>query len=55
MLGTAAGATTTGQDGNDCVLGGGGNDTMRGNGGNDVCIGGAGNDTFNATCEVQIQ
>jgi hypothetical protein len=33
-----------GQQGDDCVLGGGGDDTFRDNGGYDVCIGGPGND-----------
>ena len=52
---TTADANLRGQNGNDCILGGGGNDTLRGDNGIDVCIGGPGTDTFHATCETQIQ
>jgi len=56
VLGTAAANTNLrGQNGDDCIHGGGGNDTLRGDGGADVCIGGPGTDTFHATCETQIQ
>ena len=56
VLGTAAvDNPLRGQNGNDCIVGGGGNDTLRGDGGTDVCIGGPGTDTFHATCETQIQ
>ena len=56
ILGTAAAeANLRGQNGNDCIVGGGGNDALRGDGGTDVCIGGPGTDTFHATCETQIQ
>ena len=56
VLGLAAADTNLrGQNGNDCIVGGGGNDTLRGDGGTDVCIGGPGTDTFHATCETQIQ
>ena len=56
LVGTAAAeANLRGQNGDDCILGGGGNDMLRGDGGTDVCIGGPGTDTFHATCETQIQ
>lgn len=55
ILGTAAGETLRGFNGNDCIVAGGGDDTLRGDGGTDVCIGGPGTDTFHATCETQIQ
>jgi Ca2+-binding RTX toxin-like protein len=56
VLGTAAAeGNLRGQNGNDCIVGGGGNDTLRGDGGTDVCIGGPGTDSFHATCETQIQ
>ena len=55
LLGSAAGTTMNGQQGNDCVMGGGGNDTLRGGAGTDVCIGGPGTDTFAANCETRIQ
>jgi len=56
VLGLAAADTNLrGQNGNDCIVGGGGNDTLRGDNGIDVCIGGPGTDTFHATCETQIQ
>lgn len=57
VLGTAGPDTgpLRGQNGNDCIVGGGGNDSLRGDGGADVCIGGAGTDTFHSTCETQIQ
>ena len=56
ILGLAAADTNLrGQNGNDCIVGGGGNDTLRGDNGTDVCIGGPGTDTFHATCETQIQ
>jgi hypothetical protein len=56
VVGTAAAeANLRGQNGDDCILGGGGNDTLRGDGGTDVCIGGPGTDAFNVTCETQIQ
>jgi Ca2+-binding RTX toxin-like protein len=51
----AADGNLRGQNGNDCILGGGGNDTLRGDNGTDICIGGPGTDTFHATCETQIQ
>lgn len=51
----AADGNLRGQNGNDCIVGGGGNDALRGDGGTDVCIGGPGTDTFHATCETQIQ
>ena len=50
-----ADANLRGQNGNDCIVGGGGNDTLRGDNGTDICIGGPGTDTFHATCETQIQ
>ena len=52
---TTADANLRGQNGNDCILGGGGDDTLRGDNGIDVCIGGPGTDTFHSTCETQIQ
>jgi Ca2+-binding RTX toxin-like protein len=56
VLGLAtADSNLRGQNGNDCIVGGGGNDTLRGDNGTDVCIGGPGTDTFHATCETQIQ
>ena len=56
VLGTAAAeGNLRGQNGNDCIVGGGGNDALRGDNGTDVCIGGPGTDTFHATCETQIQ
>ena len=56
VLGLAtADGNLRGQNGNDCILGGGGNDTLRGDNGTDICIGGPGTDTFHATCETQIQ
>jgi len=56
VLGLAAADTNLrGQNGNDCIVGGGGNDMLRGDGGTDVCIGGPGTDTFDASCETQIQ
>ena len=56
VLGTAAAeGNLRGQNGNDCILGGGGNDTLRGDNGTDICIGGPGTDSFHATCETQIQ
>ena len=56
VVGTAAAeGNLRGQNGNDCILGGGGNDTLRGDNGTDICIGGPGTDTFHATCETQIQ
>jgi Ca2+-binding RTX toxin-like protein len=56
VLGTAAvNNPLRGNNGDDCIHGGGGNDTLRGDAGTDVCIGGPGTDTFHATCETQIQ
>lgn len=55
IVGSAAGESFRGFNGDDCIVGGGGNDTLRGDGGTDVCIGGPGTDTFHATCETQIQ
>ena len=56
VLGLAtADSNLRGQNGSDCIVGGGGNDTLRGDNGTDVCIGGPGTDTFHATCETQIQ
>jgi hypothetical protein len=57
VLGTAGAdaGPLRGQNGDDCIVGGGGNDSLRGDGGTDVCIGGAGTDTFHSTCELQIQ
>jgi Ca2+-binding RTX toxin-like protein len=57
VLGTAGAdaGPLRGQNGSDCIVGGGGNDSLRGDGGTDVCIGGPGTDTFHSTCETQIQ
>jgi Ca2+-binding RTX toxin-like protein len=57
VLGTAAAdaGPLRGQNGNDCLVGGGGNDSLRGDAGTDICIGGPGTDTFHASCETQIQ
>lgn len=55
IVGSAAGESFRGFNGDDCIVGGGGDDTLRGDGGNDVCIGGPGTDTFHASCETQIQ
>ena len=56
VLGLAtADGNLRGQNGNDCIVGGGGNDALRGDNGTDICIGGPGTDTFHATCETQIQ
>ena len=57
VLGTAGAdaGPLRGQNGNDCIVGGGGNDSLRGDGGTDVCIGGPGTDTVHSTCETQIQ
>ena len=43
VLGLAtADANLRGQNGNDCIVGGGGNDALRGDNGTDICIGGPG-------------
>jgi Ca2+-binding RTX toxin-like protein len=57
VLGTAGAdaGPLRGQNGNDCIVGGGGNDSLRGDAGTDACIGGPGTDTFHASCETQIQ
>lgn len=46
VLGTAAGKTLDGGNGNDCIVGGGGNDILYGKQGDDVLIGGPGVDIF---------
>ena len=55
ILGTSAGNTLKGGNGDDCIVGGNGNDTINGGAGtNDVCIGGPGTDTF-SKCEHTYQ
>ena len=47
IIGTAAGETINGTNGNDVIWAGGGNDTVNGNGGDDRLCGAGGSDTLN--------